>query len=447
MKKDAIIKLSFLFLGTIILTLGFYNNFWKTVGQSKFDDKDIYCQSQVIGRVIKAEKDGIFSRGGFTGWVRENTVMKDMTWEDMTYFQFDIYKNNIEIDTKNFIVYDGQIGGQGITFSFLNKISPFKNSVNLKLFWLITSLSLAVLFSVFCYWVNKSYGLIVALVTFTLILTSPWLTIFGRNLYWVFSSFYLPFIILLVLFYYESVKKKTVSLKKLFAYSLLLIVIKLYLSGFELVTTFLVMTSIPLFYYAILDKWKLSFFIKRLITVVVSAITAIAAYVIAFSYQLSLIKGSFQEGIKHMLYSFLKRTNGNSSDFPEAFKASLEANLIQVLGPYFNTRIIELGFIKINFLSFFLLIMVISFLIYYSNSLIPTIIINRAKYMTLMYTTWISFLAPMSWFVIFKAHSYIHLGYNDISWYMPFCLFGFILIGSMFYELILMKFQKLNEKE
>lgn len=431
MKNNALIKILLFSLTTFALTLGFYNNFWGTVKQDRFETYDIYCQSQVIGRVIKAEKDGVFSKGGFTGWVRDNKIMKDMTWEEMTYFQFEIYKNQMEINTKNFIVYDGQIGGQGMIYSFLDKISPFSNSQNLKLFWLLTSLTIALIFSVFIFWVYKNYGLLAGVITSFLILISPWIIVYGRNLYWILSSFYFPFIILLMLFYRESEYKLTIPLHKLFLFSVILVLTKLFFSGFELITTFLVMFSVPLFYYMILNKWDLILSLKRFVSIVFGSVVGIIIYILTFSYQLSSIKGNYLLGIKHILYSFSKRTSGNSSDFPEVFKASLEANVMDVIKPYLNSTVIELGFIKIRFFEFFIILCVFSALIFLTQKLSSATYKNRKKNIALFLTTWISILAPLSWFVIFKAHSYIHLGYNDIAWYMPFCLFGFVLIGSV----------------
>ena len=151
------------------LTLGFYNNFFGVIKQDKFNEYDTYCQSQVIGRVIKAEKDGIFSKGGFTGWVKD----KNMTWEEMISAQYDLYENESDVNTSNFVIYDGQVGGQGIIFSFIDKISPLSNKLNLQLFWLLTSLSLAVILSFFIYWIHENYGFITNIITFLFIIISP----------------------------------------------------------------------------------------------------------------------------------------------------------------------------------------------------------------------------------------------------------------------------------
>ena len=43
--------------------------------------------------------------------------------------------------------------------------------------------------------------------------------------------------------------------------------------------------------------------------------------------------------------------------------------------------------------------------------------------------TWFSFLAPLSWFVIFKAHSHCHTHMNFLVWQMPFTILGVALCG------------------
>ncbi len=35
----------------------------------------------------------------------------------------------------------------------------------------------------------------------------------------------------------------------------------------------------------------------------------------------------------------------------------------------------------------------------------------------------------MSWFIVFKGHSFIHVDLNFVIWQMPFTLFGFAAVG------------------
>jgi Na+/H+-translocating membrane pyrophosphatase len=152
---------------------------------------------------------------------------------------------------------------------------------------------------------------------------------------------------------------------------------------------------------------------------------------ILFSYQLSTLKGSFFYGLKYMLYCFLKRSHGNSSDFPEGFKASLESNVFDVLRTYLNAHGISIGRQSFHFNTIIIIFIIFSLISIFSKKISPTNYKYRSKNIALIITTWVSILAPLSWFIVFQAHSYIHTTFDEIVWYMPFTLFGTALIGSV----------------
>jgi hypothetical protein len=431
MKRKSLKTLILFFLTTTALTSGYYYNFWNVVDHKSFDNFEIYCQSQVIGRLIRTESNGFFSEAGLNGWVRDDSVMKDMTWDDMTYFQFEIYKKGLKLENTEFIIYDSQIGGQAMAFSLLDKMSPFSKSVNIELFWIITSLSLAILITFFIYWVYLYYGFGAALITFLLNIFSIWLTFWGRNIYMTISVFYLPFIVFLWLLHAESLKKSTVTSWKLFLLSLAMVFAKLFFTGFEFISSFLIMISIPLFYYLFLNQWRFRLFLTRLTSVAAGAISAMVLNALLFSYQLSTIKGSFSYGLKYMLYCFLKRSHGNSADFPDGFKDSLESGVFEVIRTYLNAHSVTIGRQDIHFSALIIIFILISLVSIFSEKISPSTFKNLQRNKVLVYTTWISLLAPMSWFIIFKAHSFIHTTFDEIVWYMPFVLFGFALTGSV----------------
>jgi hypothetical protein len=434
MKRVFLKNLILFALWTTAFTMGFHRNYWRIVDQAEFKKFDLFCQSQVIGRVLKSEKDGIFSDAGLTGWIRNDSMMK--TWNEMTIAQFELYRQKTDLKTYSFVIYDSQVGGQGIMFAFLDKLSPLSNKDNLNVFWLLTSFSLAILMSSFVFWVNLNYGFYPSLITFFLLLISPWLVFFGRNLYFVLSSFYFPFILMLLIMYYESLNIKNISLGSLYLLSLAAVFLKLFFSGFEYITTALIMFTIPIFYYSILDKWKFRLFFKRLCYIALGSISSIIVYILLFAYQLSTLKGSFLFGFKNLLYAFLKRTYGNSAQFPDGFKASLESSIIEVLKLYFKDNAISTDILTITFKTLIYILIIFSIMIFIPRRISISTYENRRKNLTLVFTTWTAILAPLSWFVIFKAHSFIHYSYNYIVWYMPFCLFGFALIGSVLSSII-----------
>jgi hypothetical protein len=56
---------------------------------------------------------------------------------------------------------------------------------------------------------------------------------------------------------------------------------------------------------------------------------------------------------------------------------------------------------------------------------------ERRTSAALLAATWFSLLAPLSWFVLFKAHSFIHTHMDAIVWHMPFVLLGFAVVGRL----------------
>jgi hypothetical protein len=105
-----------------------------------------------------------------------------------------------------------------------------------------------------------------------------------------------------------------------------------------------------------------------------------------------------------------------------------------VLSEYINGRAMRLSQIfpfqsfapDVNYLGLLLVFVFFTFLL-----LVMRFQTNRKsqKKKALLTTTWLSALAPLSWFVLFKAHSYIHTQMNYIVWQMPFTLYGIALCG------------------
>ena len=58
-----------LLISTLLLGTGFLNNQFKIAEQKWFQNHQQDTESLVIGRMVKAKRDGIFSAGGLTGQV------------------------------------------------------------------------------------------------------------------------------------------------------------------------------------------------------------------------------------------------------------------------------------------------------------------------------------------------------------------------------------------
>ncbi len=55
--------------------------------------------------------------------------------------------------------------------------------------------------------------------------------------------------------------------------------------------------------------------------------------------------------------------------------------------------------------------------------------VDIKKKWAVLLTTWYSVLAPVSWFIVFKAHASNHPSLDYIVWQMPYMFLGLALIG------------------
>ena len=85
-----------------------------------------------------------------------------------------------------------------------------------------------------------------------------------------------------------------------------------------------------------------------------------------------------------------------------------------------------------SYTKLFFIIATIVFTFNFKKNTLSSVADSFFKYfpIALMAILWVSLAAPLSWFIIFKGHSYIHTHMNPIVWYMPFMLLGFVLTGS-----------------
>ena len=187
-------------------------------------------------------------------------------------------------------------------------------------------------------WFYGEFGLTVALFVLASALFSQWLTVFGRNLWWSLWSFYLPMVALL--YYLQA--NATFAPRQLFHLSLLAlltVLLQCLLTGYEYITTTLVMLVVPVVYYLMRNQTSASHALKRLTIIGSASCLAILVSFAILCLQIATVQGSCQDGMQHIIYSFQKRTRIEPAawqvgDRPTDFAASLDAGTVMVLGKY-----------------------------------------------------------------------------------------------------------------
>jgi hypothetical protein len=421
-----------------ILFAGLCWNAWRTVPQQTFDDYQIAWESFIIGRIVKTSHDGLFSAGGLPGLIGPDAVPPDI--ENPNYrFQYEAY--NQSLPYQSFAPYQSQIGGQGMLFGILNLVVRLSPPDKLAFFHGLTALLSAVVLGLILTGIFREFGLLPALIALIATALSQWLTLFGKNLWWSLWAFYLPVV---VVGWYLSRRdwKKGFRLRTFGLVVFAAVLIKCFFNGYEYITTTLIMMTVPFVYFSALEKIAWRNFFSGMAAAMVASVLAILANMTALCFQIAAITGSFAAGIDHIAFSLLRRSYADPQMFPADYAAGLTASPMDVVFTYLKAIYLDLNnyipapntwianyVFQIRYLYLILLFAaasaVLLFLMMNSRQLAGI----KQTGVALIAAVWFSLIAPLSWLVIFKAHSFVHTFMNNIIWQMPFTLFGFALCG------------------
>lgn len=416
-----------------------------------YQEYETYVEALVVGKMARAEKDGLFVASGFPGISYDKNQITDTAIlanrdkiEDLyvrdnivNQFKFDqikYYEGNKDLPA-DYCVYVSHPGGQAMFYYLVQKILPFEKGTRYQILRLLNSMLLALTFVLFIGWVYRNFGFAPSLVTFFFIFTSSWFVLFsGNGLWWSLWNFFLPFMVMLLLLEKRCNKPQSVSDTKIFVFLFLALVIKFAFSGLEFVTTSLLTPFVPVVYYYWLEKKSFKAFLTYCfkIGLVVTA-SVVTQFAILF-VQLRALLGTFEQAYQYIVDAFVRRAsfnNGlNTYDHGERFADSDSLSFLwnNVIKDYLRGDVYFFGFIESYFQFFFAyligLVLVFATLVFFltRNS-------SDKKYKSLIIATLASVLCPLSWLVIFKEHAFWHPQMDYIIWYMPFLLLGFVVIG------------------
>ena len=290
-----------------------------------------------------------------------------------------------------------------IRSSLYNKVFSGVKEYSFEILYMIYRLLCCLLFAAvllpIIIQLNKRYGKMFAFSFAVVSLLSNWIINFSRNLYWVEFTWFIPLLLSLLWLNYKD--------RRMFIYPLYFVSIFVKcLCGYEYLSTIMLSGILFIFVELFLvgKKEKKDYLIGLVIIGLLCLLGFICALGIhAYMYgDGDLIDGL--EGVKSNLV--MRRTYGNSSNFANKYADSLNASVFAVLFRYFVFNIRSPLDGPIIFVFFILTIIV---LCYQRKALKKN---NNFEICLFV----ISLLAPLSWLVLAKAHSYIHM--NFVIFYM-----------------------------
>jgi hypothetical protein len=410
--------------GLTVLTLGFTDNVWNVSDSHTFEHFAAQTESFIVGRLARSEQDGPFSDGGLTG--RETDVPEG---KNAFTYQYEIYYNDIPI--KRYLPYESNSAIQGVVLSVLDRFLGFPPATRLKIYRLIAAIVSACVLSSFLLWVLDVFGLVSALLSLLLMALSPWLTIAGGHLYWIFGTIYLPFLVPLVLLHREYWGRR-LSTRTWFIGVALAIFLKCLITGYEFISATLVMMTMPVFFYALWHRWSPRLFVQRLVTASLSGLVGTIACALVLTTQIAKVEGSMQKGWEHIEERLLLRTYppgevSGQQTIPQRISDTNDVPLTTVIETYLQADALSAPMGNGHYsLSFGILLLGFA-----GISAVVFVTSRNPALIALATTTWISIMAPLSWFIIFKSHSVLHPFLDPLVWYMPMFLMMFTFVSSL----------------
>lgn len=440
------LKLVTFILWLSILFLSYAFNAFNIVSQSSFEDFQKPAESLIAGRLVRSEKNGILSDGGLLGWNHpEKELCDTASWQNGTPpfkrfsgwgykvdtypgksdFQFKALENNLATGT--YELYYSNPAGQAAVYSILGKLLGIKAYNLIWLGKILNALFSALIMTLFIRWSQLQYGVFVSFVAGLGILLSSWLTFYGNNVFYILGLFYLPFIS--SVYYLRKRRNIKAAISKHALLMACTVFLKCILSGFDFITVTLLMGFVPMHYYALLYKYPLKDFSQLFLYSGIGVGLGLVLSLVILAIQISINKGSFSEGMEYIIWTLERRSHGNTGY--DIHLVNQDISSFKVIMGYWHTHIFKfehlrtLGYMQIKFREICTIIFALSIAFLAFSGWLA----EKRKYLALFISLWASILAPLSWFIIFKNHSQIHMHMNPVIWSMPFLLLAFVFIG------------------
>ena len=350
-----------------------------------------------------------------------------------------IFANAGFLTRGNNTFYRSQIGLQGMLFSIIDQIASLFTSNSLPYIKALNVIFFQIVLFLLLFWIKDEFGFGSAAVTYISIFGSYWLLVSTHNLFAVNWTMLLPFVIVLLLLRREE--KLSRHFRKVMIVAVFLTVFIRIACGFEFASSVLIAAELPFIFYAIKNNWPFKQYFLRSLEAGITAVASFASAVAINIWQRVVFLGSFNSALLEIEHNIARRTGFFPMDtsgadylmYGKVLEESLHASVLKVIYDYLHLRYI---IVFLNAMEVILIVMVFAALCLMAKEISPSIAGNRRKLLAWVAMTGVSILAPISWFVLAKGHSYLHTNWNYILWNFPFLIIGIALCGAVIMYII-----------
>ncbi|WP_234083943.1 hypothetical protein [Enterobacter quasiroggenkampii] len=363
-----------------------------------------------------AQKHDLNTKGWRLGYIApEETSVPDILYPYNHFEQGD----NAKV---KFIPYVSQFGIQSVFFSGL---ANFFNAESIQQIRSINSILFTLTIAALVILYARLFNPYFAAIFLAVFVISPWIVPISRNLYWMPFTWFLPAIFSAIYFLSALKKARYLCLLMIF----LSFALKC-MAGYEYITSITLLTCAPVFLLPFFNKNIEKYSIRDFLLIFGVCVLAFAAVLLIHS---GMRGNGILDGLKNIYeYDVKRRTYGDAHDFNNIeIQKSLNATVWTVLREYFANWSTDV----VKYLPgeiFPWLIGIVFALCGFSR--------NWKALVAFIYALSI----PLSWYILAKSHSEVHVFINFVLWYMLFIPLMFYYIGYFGVRLFNMLKSRIN---
>lgn len=361
-----------------------------------------------------------------------------------------------------FEVYRSQFGLQVKAFAVLQR-AGLQQTAQLQA---AAALAMALVVAALFFFIRRDFGLRAAIVVAAVMVLSPWLVVVARNLYWVAFTWFLPLLVAMACAgqIFSGGRVLVAALAFWFATYLLK-----FLCGYEYLTAIFLAACVPLVHAALRQQRAFASLLRVIVLHGMALLLALLAAFVLHASSLPSVQG--KSGWQQILLTAEKRLAARDpgqtareacagdAACVAVMQASLESNPLRVAAGYLlvpdvlpwagsvrdmtplQKQAVRTALRHPGRDSFAQMLAAVDnatlFSLLASRVLSPLCFLllaalacrralqqGRVQALTLLTAA----AAPLSWFVLAKGHSYIHVHLNFVLWYLPLVMYAVIVL-------------------
>lgn len=362
------------------------------------------------------------------------TIEKLTGLDNVEWVQSNMFQNRETFAQEDFIMYSSNIVGQRFFYGAVDKVLPVSNGTLLKILYLLNDVVTSVTALLFLLCMEKHA------VPGTALFGATVLGLFGlvyngmaRNLYWAEWSMFVPPLALFFVLREKQFQKYTDDkqrLRKVFWTVFVGCAIK-QLMYFEFLTSAMISATIPVFIYLIENRRKIGDWMRWYGAMIVGAVFSFA---VTFGLKTAMlvadlgVSGAREATVQNMLsrVSGLAKTLDMTAEiYDESTRTATDIGAGAVLGKIGGkTALLFNSSFGLSVSQIMVALLLLTALVVVSYKMQGV----TSKSCLLVGTAWYAMLAPLSWYVMAKEHTWLHSTYTLIAWYVP----GAFVIATAF---------------